>query len=151
MELPERETKPSLRFNVGWEQFHQDAKALAWKLAQCYDPFVGIIALTRGGMIPAAIIAYELKIKYIDTFCLTSYEYQTQSQVTALKQPLVWNTKNILVIDDLTDTGKTFEYVQQLLPQCHYACVYVKPAGKAAVDSYLTEVSQDTWIHFPWD
>jgi xanthine phosphoribosyltransferase len=32
-----------------------------------------------------------------------------------------------------------------------FATVYAKPAGKSAVDMYITEVSQDTWIRFPWD
>jgi len=41
--------------------------------------------------------------------------------------------------------------VRALLPQAHFATVYAKPAGRPAVDSYITEVSQDTWILFPWD
>ena len=38
-----------------------------------------------------------------------------------------------------------------MLPKAHFACVYAKPLGKPLVDSYITEVSQDTWIFFPWD
>jgi xanthine phosphoribosyltransferase len=41
--------------------------------------------------------------------------------------------------------------VRGLLPRAHFACVYAKPAGKALIDSFVTEVSQDTWILFPWD
>ena len=59
--------------------------------------------------------------------------------------------KGVLVVDDLTDTGKTFQAVRQILPNAHYATVYIKPQGKPLVDNYVTEVSQDTWIYFPWD
>ena len=57
----------------------------------------------------------------------------------------------ILVVDDLVDTGKTLELVRRLYPKAHFATVYAKPQGRAMVDTYITEVSQDTWIFFPWD
>ena len=56
-----------------------------------------------------------------------------------------------LIIDDLVDTGKTAKAVRELLPKAHFATVYAKPAGRPLVDSFITEVSQDTWILFPWD
>jgi len=57
----------------------------------------------------------------------------------------------VLVIDDLVDSGKTLEVVRDLLPKAHYATVYAKPKGRPMVDTFITEVSQDTWIFFPWD
>ena len=56
-----------------------------------------------------------------------------------------------LIVDDLVDTGATARVVRALLPKAHFACVYAKPAGQDAVDTFITEVSQDTWILFPWD
>ena len=47
--------------------------------------------------------------------------------------------------------GKTLELVRKLYPKAHFATVYAKPHGKPQVDTYVTEVSQDTWIFFPWD
>ncbi len=43
-------------FHVSWDQFHRDARALAWRLAEI-GPFSAIVAITRGGLVPAAIIA----------------------------------------------------------------------------------------------
>ena len=57
----------------------------------------------------------------------------------------------ILIVDDLVDSGKTLELVRKLYPKAHFATVYAKPHGKPQVDTYVTEVSQDTWIFFPWD
>jgi xanthine phosphoribosyltransferase len=58
---------------------------------------------------------------------------------------------NILVIDDLVDTGATARIVRDMLPKAHFATVYAKPLGRPMVDTFITEVSQDTWIYFPWD
>ena len=59
--------------------------------------------------------------------------------------------KGWLIVDDLVDTGVTARAVRAMLPEAHFATVYAKPAGRPVVDSYITEVSQDTWILFPWD
>ena len=56
-----------------------------------------------------------------------------------------------LIVDDLVDTGATARLVRGLLPRAHFAAVYAKPAGRETVDTFITEVSQDTWILFPWD
>ena len=56
-----------------------------------------------------------------------------------------------LIVDDLVDTGATGRIVREMLPEAHFATVYAKPAGRPMVDTFITEVSQDTWILFPWD
>ena len=59
--------------------------------------------------------------------------------------------KGVLVVDDLTDTGKTAKMVREMLPNAHFAAIYAKPQGAPMIDTFVTEVSQDTWIYFPWD
>jgi xanthine phosphoribosyltransferase len=59
--------------------------------------------------------------------------------------------KGVLVVDDLVDTGQTAKLVRDILPEAHFAAVYAKPMGRPMVDTFITEVSQDTWIFFPWD
>jgi len=113
-------------------------------------PFAGIISITRGGLVPAAIVARELEIRLVDTLCVSSYDHQNQSEVTVIKG-IEGNGAGWLIIDDLVDTGKTARVVRKMLPSAHFACVYAKPLGKPLIDSYITEVSQDTWIFFPWD
>lgn len=145
-------------FPVSWDQFHRDARALAWRLAD-RGPHEGIVCITRGGLVPAAIVARELNMRLIETVCIASYhDYKTQGDLTVLKDiaPVIRNLgdgkgKGVLVIDDLTDTGKTVKLVREVLPNAHYATVYAKPHGAPFVDTYVTEVSQDTWIYFPWD
>ena len=136
-------------FPVSWNELHRDAKALAWRLAD-RGPWRGIIAITRGGLVPAHIIARELDIRLIDTICVSSYDDETLREPRVLKSA-DGDGAGWLVVDDLVDTGQTGRVVRELLPKAHFATVYAKPAGRPVVDTYITEVSQDTWILFPWD
>lgn len=136
-------------FPVSWQELHRDAKALAWRLSEMGN-FSIVVAITRGGLVPAAIVARELDLRLIDTVCVASYEHQDQGKVKMLKVP-EGDGSGMLIVDDLVDTGGTLREVRKLLPNAHYATVYAKPAGRPLVDTFVTEVSQDTWIHFPWD
>jgi len=144
-------------FPVSWDQFHRDARALAWRLAGS-GPFTALICITRGGLVPAAIVARELEIRMIETVCIASYhDYATQCDLQVLKpicDEILSKHKQgagVLVVDDLVDTGKTVRIVRDMLPEAHFATVYAKPAGRPVIDTFITEVSQDTWIYFPWD
>ena len=142
-------------FPVSWDQFHRDARALAWRLSGA-GPFRAIVAITRGGLVPAAVVARELGIRVIETVCVASYEYDKQGEIQVLKtiSDKVGGEdggNGVLIVDDLVDTGKTARVVRDLMPKAHFATVYAKPMGRPLVDTYITEVSQDTWIFFPWD
>ena len=136
-------------FPVSWDELHRHARALAWRLLEL-GPWQGIIAVTRGGLVPAAIIARELDIRLVDTVCIASYEDRAQGAVQIIKR-VAGDGAGFLIIDDLVDTGITARAVREMLPKAHFATVYAKPAGRPTVDTYVTEVSQDTWILFPWD
>jgi xanthine phosphoribosyltransferase len=145
-------------FPVSWDQFHRDARALAWRLAGA-GPFEAIVCITRGGLVPAAIVARELGTRLIETVCIASYhDYKNQGDLALIKDvaPSIkaigdGRGRGVLVIDDLTDTGKTARVVRDILPDAHFATIYAKPAGRPVIDTFVTEVSQDTWIYFPWD
>lgn len=143
-------------FPVSWHELHRDSKALAWRLVSA-GPWDGIVAVTRGGLVPAAIVARELDVRVIDTISVSSYDEKVMRQSKVLKavSPEITKSKGDLkrwlIIDDLVDTGTTARVVRDLLPGAHFATVYAKPAGRPMVDTFITEVSQDTWIMFPWD
>ena len=136
-------------FPVSWQELHRDSKALAWRLIE-RGPWAGVVAVTRGGLVPAAIVARELELRLIDTFCIATYEDRSRGEPKILKE-VPGDGEGWLIIDDLVDTGKTAKVVRDMLPKAHFATVYAKPAGRPLVDTFITEVSQDTWILFPWD
>ncbi|HTW70874.1 MAG TPA: xanthine phosphoribosyltransferase, partial [Acetobacteraceae bacterium] len=132
---------------------------LAWRLMQA-GPFAGIVAITRGGLIPAAVIARELDLRIVETVSVVTYaagagtlaDEQRRGEPEVAKPPAAaGDGAGFLIIDDLVDTGATARVVRRLLPRAHFACVYAKPAGREMVDTFITEVSQNTWILFPWD
>jgi xanthine phosphoribosyltransferase len=147
------EPRTDKAFPVSWDQFHRDARALAWRLSG-QGTWQAIVCVTRGGLVPAAIIARELNLRLIDTVCSSTYDRMARgAKVEILKGTAAEqdNGAGWLIVDDLVDTGVTARAVRALLPEAHFATVYAKPAGRPTVDSYITEVSQDTWILFPWD
>jgi xanthine phosphoribosyltransferase len=145
---------------VTWDQLHRDARALAWRLMDL-GPFAGIVAITRGGLIPAAIVARELDVRLVETVSVLSYaagsgatliEEERHGVPEVIKPPAAaGDGDGYLIVDDLVDTGATARVVRALLPRAHFAAVYAKPAGREVVDTFVTEVSQGTWILFPWD
>jgi xanthine phosphoribosyltransferase len=144
-------------FHVSWDQIHRDSRALAWRL-DGHGPEDGawkaVVAITRGGMAPAMIVARELGIRLVDTISVKSYDHQDQTEAKVLNAPdeaMMGNGTGVLIVDDLVDSGKTLELVRSLFPKAHFATVYAKPKGRPQVDTFITEVSQDTWIFFPWD
>ena len=144
-------------FHISWDQIHRDSRALAWRLdgkGPDDGAWKAVIAITRGGLAPAMIVARELDIRTVDTISIKSYDHQQQSEAVVLKSPdmdLMGDGTGVLIVDDLVDTGKTLRVVRNLFPKAHIATVYAKPEGRPMTDSFITEVSQDTWIFFPWD
>ncbi len=156
---PDKPMQPNREkiFPVSWDQFHRDARALAWRLSGA-GPFEAIVCITRGGLVPAAIVARELGIKLIETVSVSSYTHTRQGELMVLKDVAAaivarcgGQGAGVLLVDDLVDTGKTAKVVRGLVPRAHLATVYAKPMGRPLVDTFITEVSQDTWIYFPWD
>jgi xanthine phosphoribosyltransferase len=138
-------------YTVTWDQLHRDAKALAWRLMD-RGPYKGIVAITRGGLIPAAIIARELELRLIECVAIVTYDEEKKGEPRVAKPPAAaGDGAGWLILDDLVDTGTTARVIRGILPRAHFATVYAKPAGKPEVDTFITEVSQDTWILFPWD
>ncbi|MEM6310733.1 MAG: xanthine phosphoribosyltransferase [Pseudomonadota bacterium] len=149
-------------FHVSWDQMHRDSRALAWRLdgkGPDNGAWRAIVAITRGGMAPAMIVARELDVRTVDTISVKSYhsgggKADERREAEVLKSPnaeIMGDGTGILIIDDLVDSGKTLELVRDLYPKAHFATVYAKPQGEPQVDDFITGVSQDTWIFFPWD
>src|SRR5215471_13706321 len=115
---------PEKHFPVSWDEFHRDARALAWRLAGA-GPFQAIVAVTRGGLVPAAIVARELDIRVIETVCVASYDHVYQGELRMLKtiaeqvRTVGPGGQGVLIVDDLVDTGKTAKLVREMLPNAH--------------------------------
>jgi xanthine phosphoribosyltransferase len=135
--------------SLSWEEIHAVSRDLARQL-RGKGPFTGIIAIARGGLVPAAIIATELGIRTVDTVCIAGYDEATMHELEVLKR-VPGDGTGWLVIDDLVDTGRTAQAVRDMLPGGHYATLYAKPSGRPMVQTHVADVDQDTWLVFPWE
>ena len=110
-------------YTVSWDQLHRDGKALAWRLVD-RGPWQGIVAITRGGLIPAAIVARELDCRLIESVSIVTYDEEVKGEPVVAKSPVAaGDGEGWLVLDDLVDTGTTLKVVRALLPKAHYATV----------------------------
>jgi xanthine phosphoribosyltransferase len=147
---------PSNR-SLHWEEFHRDCRTLCQRLAD-QRSWTRILAVTRGGLIPAGIIARELDLREIQVVCVKSYENDIRSgpanrrnTVQFLSPVPSGDGSDWLIVDDLADTGATIRALRERLPRAYYAAVYTKPEGRDALDCYVQEVPQNCWLNFPWD
>ena len=115
-------------FPVSWEELHRTSKALAWRLLEL-GPFEGIVAVTRGGLVPAAIVARELEIRLIETACISSYHGNDQGELAVLKDaPSAGDGTGWLIVDDLVDTGETARALRTMMHHrtqrpCGLSCI----------------------------
>ncbi|MCM2971572.1 xanthine phosphoribosyltransferase [Larsenimonas suaedae] len=145
------EARYQTHLTISWDRLHRDVRTLCHRLLEAHEePFKGIVAITRGGLIPAALVARELNIRLIDTVCIKSYDHMDQGGLDVLKG-VDHDGQGWLLIDDLVDTGNTARAVRDMLPNALFTTVYAKPEGKALVDLSVVDVEQATWIQFPWD
>ncbi len=137
---------------VTWDQLHRDARRLAETLMP-RGPWSGIVAITRGGLIPAAIVARELDCRLVETISVLTYDDEERAGAPqVLKTPdAAGDGTGFLIIDDLVDSGVTAQLVRRLLPRAYFACLYAKPQGSVSTASFVAEVPQATWSLFPWD
>jgi xanthine phosphoribosyltransferase len=136
------------QYAIAWQEFHQDCHKLSAQLAE--HSFKRIIAIARGGLIPAGILARELNIRDIDVICLQSYQHQSQGEIELIKS-VSGDGEGCLLVDDLLDSGKTAQYCKALLPKAKLAAVYVKPQAEQLADFYSRKAEQQCWLYFPWD
>ncbi|MBK8177088.1 MAG: xanthine phosphoribosyltransferase [Rhodospirillales bacterium] len=143
---------PAKIHSSSWHEMHREAVDLAGRLAAC-GPYRGIVAISRGGLVPAAIVARVLGIRLVETLCISSYDGEIKGPLEVLKTASseVGDGDGWILIDDVADTGSTAEAARRMLPRARYATLYTKPAGQPFVDTFIRLVDQDVWIDFPWD
>lgn len=140
----------SSKLVISWDEFHLHTRQLASQL-KSIENITGIVAVTRGGIIPTGIITSELNIRLIDTVCVSSYDKNNQqAEINLLKYPN-HDGDGWLFIEDLVDSGNTIRFLKQHFPKAIFACVYAKPNGVCQADYFVEKVEQDSWVQLPWE
>lgn len=135
---------------ISWEKFEKDIKTLCTMLQKDATKFNKLAVIANGALIPAYYVKRNFMIAEIDVMSLVSYRFEKK-----LPKPQVIphskkkdTRKNWLIIDDLVDTGDSFNIVKEYFPHSRTACLYRKPHSPE-VDYFVEEL--DGWIVFPWE
>lgn len=137
---------------IKWDEFHQDVKDLCAKIKATKIPFNKLVAVSRGGLMPAGVMAYELGIRNITTINIATYVGAEHLKLDEIYCPETVGKvdEHTLIVDDLADSGQTFKVMRRNFPQGKFVTIYAKPVGKAEVDIYARDL-EDKWVIFPWD
>ena len=141
----------SEKYVVTWDMLQIHARKLAARLMPS-EQWKGIIAVSRGGLVPGALLARELGIRHVDTVCISSYDHDNQRELVVVKAATTaGDGEGWLVVDDLVDTGGTAKAIRELYPKAKFITIFAKPMGEPLVDDFEVAIPQDTWIEQPWD
>ncbi|WP_448852685.1 phosphoribosyltransferase [Corynebacterium sp. 335C] len=140
-----------------WEGFGAAQRELAQQIVDSgYEPEI-IIAVARGGLLPAGALSYSMGVKLSDAI---NVEFYTDVHETlpdpVLLEPLLdvdsIDNRRLLVVDDVADSGRTLHLVLELLAkhgaEVRSAVLYAKSASVISPD-YVWKRT-DEWIVFPW-
>ena len=145
------DAEPRHHLALSWDRIQQDSATLAAKLGG-QGQWQGIVAVARGGLVPAALVARALGIRTVETVSIATYHDERLGEPELLKPPsAAGDGAGWLVIDDLVDTGTTMKIIRALLPRAHVGVLYAKPVGLPLADSFVAQFPQDSWIDFPWE
>jgi xanthine phosphoribosyltransferase len=157
------ENKRRLYVRVSWNEIHRQMREMSrWVLdlmleGRKIDIVVGV---SRGGLPFAAVLARELNIREnIESIGVSSYRGEQQVSGAKIikdlnaevKAKIVNGGENMIILDDLVDTGGTFRELRKIWPNALYATIFSKPEGEDVVDMRFLQAPQNSWIVFPWD
>jgi xanthine phosphoribosyltransferase len=140
-------------YNISWDEFHKDVKELAKIIKDKDVKYNRLVAVARGGYLPAGILAYELNARDIESISVQTYDGENQRDKKDAKvvSYIDGDGEGCLIIDDLVDTGGTIKILKAKYPKATFASVYVKEKSKDIIDLYTRQTPSDKWIMFPWD
>lgn len=143
--------------NLTWEQMYSATRELSTQIVDDgFKPSV-IIAVARGGLIPAGAMTYSLGVKLTDAINVEFYTDVAQTLPDPILLAPMLDTESIagqqlLVVDDVADSGRTLHLVMKLLrgfgADVKSAVLYAKPNTVVAPDYCWKRT--DKWIVFPW-
>ena len=132
-----------------YEEIHEKSVKLAELIKDKNINFTKMVVVSRGGFVPASVVAYCLGIQDVDIVSIQSYINREPGEAFVHRAPKT--DEVVLVIDDIVDKGGTAKALREFMPNMHLAVVYAKPRGLPLANTYVEEITQETWPVFPWD
>jgi len=136
---------------IDWASFIIKVRDLANIIKNSkYMPDI-ILGISRGGLIPATMLSYMLKVKKLSSVQVIHYDDNENELQLKITEKLSIDSANILVVDDIVDSGKTLKLVKEKLKSKNVktAVIYYKIWSTITPDFYARKTTN--WIIFPWE
>ena len=133
---------------ISYDEINSECQKLANLLKN--EGFERIIAVARGGLVPACILAQMLNIREMSCISLASYEGEQRSEIKCLVPPEINIDEKTLFVDDLYDSGSTYRYLKEKYTKAKIAVLFCKNP-QAQLDFPATSKEADKWLVFPWE
>lgn len=147
--------------SLDWDYINNLCKIVVDKINNQNERVSNIIAVSRGGLIPATIISHMLDVERL--YCLGLKSYKGKSKIGGpviyqeIDKSMLWtmrsNTGCILIIDDICDTGDTFKYIRESvidrLDNTRFVSLILKP--KCPFTPRYFGQKSHKWIVYPWE
>ncbi|MBI1327691.1 MAG: hypothetical protein GC136_08630 [Alphaproteobacteria bacterium] len=141
--------------HLSWDEIHEKCVALAEQVQSGSDKFKGLVAVATGGLTPTHIIAKILGIKEIHAACISTYEDENpfqRAKAVIHSLPLLEDEgAGYLFIDDMIDSGRTFDILRLQYPKAKFACLYAKERSLQLADFMVEKMRENGWLVFPWE
>jgi len=139
-----------------WCDVEDDIKVLTSKILQSGENFDAILGISRGGLVPAMLLSDSLDQHNISTVRMVLYKNGKKLEKLEI---LDWPSKsmegkNVLIVDDISDTGETLSQLKEWLASqkvagFKIACLHAKAKTDVKPDFYSREL--DGWVCSPWN
>ncbi len=140
-----------------WSDILELSETLATQIIESHKrvPFQHIVAISRGGLIPLGLLLQRIKFGEAQFHILKVSSYINRVQCHKVKTPCLdiddIDNMRTLIIDDIADTGATFNAVRKVSPRVTCTAFYSKPRGESTCNYYAKFIPQNTWVEFPWE
>lgn len=134
-----------------WGDVEEMVANIATQISKDAQEFTHILALARGGLVPSALLAHALDLRPVHSLSVYSYRGTVQDEPELISDWPEIDDKNLLIVDDLVDSGKTVKMIKEHYPNAKVAVLIAKPEGQAQADFFAEKCTQDAWIDFPWE
>ena len=141
------------KHHISWENIQEWSADIAHKIAaDCPDiNHMTLVAVSRGGLIPAQLIAYRLNIRDIRVMKLISYDSDNKRGETKdISTDRLFDGSDVYFIDDLADSGETVRYLRRRFPNARQCTLITKDCCAEQPDLSAVTLPGDAWIVFPW-
>jgi hypoxanthine phosphoribosyltransferase len=150
-----------MKIRFTWEEVNKYTLQLGNKIKKSKYKIDTIIGISRGGLIPAAHLGYQLEIQNVSSIGAFSYLGSQRTKLNLYSLPTVdLKNKNVLLVDEFADSGKTLEEIKDIIKkkykvkQIKIATIFVnETACRFYPDFYTKKIKKnpEDWVLFPWD